>query len=256
MSDAMVPSYRVQRDRPGVPWMMLAAAGGLLAVGGVAAGGWWAFQSMGGSGVPVVEADPRPFKVRPDDPGGLRVPNQNALVLERPGNRQAQAAPRADGLVPEAEAPNLALLRAAVAPPPVIAPRPVPTPQSDAVVATEAPEEEVTLASLPFPPPAAPEPPGAATTVAAAVPAPVAGGRALVQLAAVGSEEAARGEWDRLARRAPELFQGRSPVVQRVEREGGSPLFRLRASGFADSDSAAQFCEQARARSLACILVR
>jgi hypothetical protein len=242
--------------------MMLAAAGGLLAVGAVAAGGWWAFQSMGGGGVPVVEADPRPFKVRPDDPGGLRVPNQNALVLERPGNRQAQAAPRADGLVPEAEAPNLALLRAAVAPPPVIAPRPVPmaVPEPDSVVATEAPEETATLASLPFPPPAAPLPPGApapaAAPAAASVPGPVAGGRALVQLAAVGSEEAARGEWDRLARRAPELFQGRSPVVQRVERDGGSPLFRLRASGFADADSAAQFCEQARARGLACILVR
>ncbi|MGG5885579.1 SPOR domain-containing protein [Falsiroseomonas sp. HC035] len=256
MSDAMVPSYRVQRDRPGVPWMMLAAAGGLLAVGGVAAGGWWAFQSMGGGGVPVVEADPRPFKVRPDDPGGLRVPNQNALVLERPGNRQAQAAPRADGLVPEAEAPNLALLRAAVAPPPVIAPRPMPVPEPDSVVATEAPEEAATLASLPFPPPAAPAPPTSPSPAAAAVPAPVANGRALVQLAAVGSEEAARGEWDRLTRRAPELFQGRSPVVQRVERESGSPLFRLRASGFADADSAAQFCEQARARSLACIPVR
>jgi hypothetical protein len=84
----------------------------------------------------------------------------------------------------------------------------------------------------------------------------VAGGRALVQLAAVGSEEAARSEWDRLARRAPELFQGRSPVVQRVDRDGGTPLFRLRASGFADQDTAAQFCEQARGRGLACIPVR
>jgi hypothetical protein len=241
--------------------MMLAAAGGLLAVGGVAAGGWWAFQSMGGGGIPLVEADPRPFKIRPDDPGGLRVPNQNALVLERPGNRQLQAAPRADGLVPEAEAPNLALLRAAVAPPPVIAPRPVvsapvvpETPAPDAIVAAEPPQEEATLASLPFPPPAAPAPPAVAATSAA--PAPVASGRALVQLAAVGSEEAARGEWDRLARRAPELFQGRSPVVQRVDRDGGTPLFRLRAGGFADQDTAAQFCEQARTRGLACILVR
>jgi cell division septation protein DedD len=251
MSDAMVPSYRVQRDRPGIPWMMLAAAGGLLAVGAVGAGGWWAFQSMGGGGVPLVEADPRPFKVRPGDPGGLRVPNQNALVLERPGSRQAQAAPRANGLVPEAEAPNLALLRAAVAPPPVVAPRPV-APQPDAIVATEPPQEEVTLASLPFPPPAAPARPAAP----AAIPAPAAGGRALVQLAALGTEEAARAEWDRLARRAPELFQGRSPVVQRVEREGGTPLFRLRAGGFTDADTAAQFCEQARARSLACLPVR
>jgi hypothetical protein len=254
MSDAMVPSYRVQRDRPGIPWMMLAAAGGLLAVGAVGAAGWWAFQSMGGGGVPLVEADPRPFKVRPGDPGGLRVPNQNALVLERPGSRQAQAAPRANGLVPEAEAPNLTLLRAAVAPPPVVAPRPVApaAPQPDAIVGAEPPQEDATLASLPFPPPAAPARPATAVSV----PVPVAGGRSLVQFAAVGSEDAARAEWDRLARRAPELFQGRSPVVQRVEREGGTPLFRLRAGGFADADAAAQFCEQARTRSLACLPVR
>ncbi|NKC34580.1 hypothetical protein HEQ75_27255, partial [Roseomonas sp. BU-1] len=128
MSDMMVPSYRVPREAQGLPWRMVAVAGGMLAVVAAGAGGWWAFQRVGGGGgIPLVEADPRPFKVRPDDPGGLRVPNQNALVLERPGNRQSPAqAGRPAELVPEAEAPDIALLRAAVAPPPVVAPVPVP----------------------------------------------------------------------------------------------------------------------------------
>ncbi|WP_439597862.1 SPOR domain-containing protein [Falsiroseomonas sp.] len=252
MSDMMVPSYRVQREPSGVPWRMLAVAGGMLAVVAVGAGAYWAFTGSGGGGVPVVEADPRPFKVRPEDPGGLRVPNQNALVLERPGNRQAAQQPGRNGsMVPEPEAPNLDLLRAAVAPPPVVAPRPLPRPAEPA-----APQAEPAAArtGAPAPAPAAPATPTPAA--APAVPRVVAGGRVMVQLAAVASEEAARSEFERISRRAPELFEGRSPVVQRLEREGQSPLFRLRTAGFADQDGARQFCEALRARSLACIPVR
>lgn len=78
----------------------------------------------------------------------------------------------------------------------------------------------------------------------------------MVQLAAVTSEDGARSEFDRIARRAPDLFEGLSPVVQRLDREGQSPLFRVRTTGFADQDSARQFCEALRARNFACIPVR
>jgi hypothetical protein len=77
-----------------------------------------------------------------------------------------------------------------------------------------------------------------------------------VQLGALGSEEAARAEWERLTRRAPELFQGRAPIVTKLEREGQPPLFRLRTAGLADLDTAGQFCEQLRARGAACVPVR
>ncbi len=240
MSDMMVPSYRVQRDPSGVPWRMLAVAGGMLAVVAVGAGGYWAFQSSGGGSIPVVEADPRPFKVRPDDPGGLRVPNQNALVLERPGNRQSAAQTgRPAGVVPETEAPNLDLLRAAVAPPPVVAPQPVP--------------REVQLPDLAAISEAAPQP--AAEPAAAPEPAPRTG-RVMVQLAAVTSEEGARSEFERISRRVPDLFEGLTPVVQRLDRDGQIPLFRVRARGFNDQDSARQFCEALRGRNFACIPVR
>lgn len=242
MSDMMVPSYRVQRDPSGVPWRMLAVAGGMLAMVAVGAGGYWAFQTSGGGSVPVVEADPRPFKVRPDDPGGLRVPNQNALVLERPGNRQSTAqSDQPAGLVPEPEAPNLDLLRAAAAPPPVVAPLPVPRAfdRPDPVAISEA----------------VPEPAAAPRPAQAAAPVPRTG-RVMVQLAAVTSEEGARSEFDRIARRAPDLFEGLRPVVQRLDRDGQNPLYRVRTTGFDDQDSARQFCEALRARNFACIPVR
>jgi hypothetical protein len=247
MSDAVVPSYRVHREGSGLPWRMLAVAGGMLAVLAAGAAGWWALGKLGNRTVPVIEADERPFKIRPADAGGLRVPNQNELVLERPGQRsQAPVGTgRAPALAPPAEAPDLGGLRAAVQPPPA----PVrPAPQA-------APAASLQPAPAPTPvqeAPAAASPPA----VVAPAPRPAPSGRLQVQLAAVSSEEAARGEWERLSRRMPELLGSRQPIVTRLEREGQPPLFRLRTSGLPDAEAVREFCEQVRARGGACVPVR
>lgn len=237
MSEAIVPSYRVAREPAGAAWRMVAVAGGLLGVIGLGAVGWWGVQRLGGTGsVPVVEADPRPFKIRPDDPGGLRVPNQSEMILERPSHRAqtpAQAG-RPATMAPAAEVPNLEGLRAAVAPPP--APVPAASPVQAPVQAT----------------PAAP----AATVTAPGAAQSLFGGRATVQLGALPTADAARAEWDRLARRLPDLFDGRSPSILRFERDGAAPMFRLRLTGLADNDAAARFCEQVRGRGGACVPVR
>jgi hypothetical protein len=216
---------------------MAAIAGGILGLLGIGAAGWWGLQRMGGAGgVPVIEADPRPFKIRPTDPGGLRVPNQSELILERPAQRSqtpAQAG-RPAAIAPPAEAPNLEGLRAAVAPPPAPPPPPAAAPAASA--------------PAPAPPAAAPAAP--------AGPAAMFGGRATVQLGALPSADAARAEWDRLARRLPELFEGRSPTILRLDRDGAPPMFRLRLTGLADNDAAGRFCEQVRARGGACVPVR
>jgi len=170
MSDAMVQSWRPLRRETALPWRLLAAAGGLLAI--VVSGGavWWGWQKLSVRTIPVVEADTRPFKVRPGDPGGLRVPNQTELVLERPGNRTAQA-PRAGAVAPETEAPNVNGLRAAVTPPP---PRPAAPPQAaPQVVPTPVPAARTAtpqaVIAQPMVPPGAP--PGA-TPIAPAAPRP------------------------------------------------------------------------------------
>jgi cell division septation protein DedD len=243
---------------------MLAVAGGVLGVLALGAGGYLAWQSLGGSrSVPVVEADPRPFKVRPDDPGGLRVPNQGELILERPSARAQTSAQggRPAAVAPPAEAPNIDGLRAAVQPPlpPVAAPSPAPaaaTPAA-AVAAAVAPPAPAPAAPLqPARPAAAPAQPPQAAAPAAPPPARPATGRVQVQLGALASEEAARAEWDRLARRAPELFGGRSPQITRLDRGDQPPLFRLRTGGMADQDAAAQFCDQVRAKGGACTPIR
>lgn len=264
MSDAMVPSYRLHRPTSAIPWRMIGMAGGVLAFVAAGAAGWWAIQRIGARSVPLVEADPRPFKVRPSDPGGLRVPNQGELVLERAGQRPATASgTRAPGLAPETEAPNIDRLRAAVAPPPVVASAPTwppagqgrpsgqPATAPATTAAAPAPSAQVPTAQVP-----AAQAPAAAPAAEPARPPAIGTGRVQVQLAALTSEDGARSEWERIGRRAPELFQGRSPAVVRLERDGQPALFRLRTGGFADQAAAREFCEAVRARGATCIPVR
>nr|WP_246503928.1 SPOR domain-containing protein [Plastoroseomonas arctica] len=181
----------------------------------------------GSGSVPLIEADPRPVRVRPTDPGGLRVQNQDELIFDRdrrPTNTGAR-------LAPEAEGPRLDALRQQVAPPPA----PTPAPST---------------------PPAAAAPSTPATPAAARTPPPATTGRIQVQIGALPTEEAARTEWDRLARRAPELLGDRRPAVTRFEREGQPALFRLRTGLFADAEAARTFCESLRAKGGNCTVIR
>src|SRR4051794_26676872 len=142
---------------------MLAVAGGLLGV--VALGGAvaWGVSRMGPQPVPVIEADARPLKVRPENPGGMIVPNQDQLVLEPIAvRREAERRGGSAKLDAGPEAPQLDLLqRQAAPPPPTLA---VPAPQAPTALATNAapmaPPVAAPLAPVvtPRPVPAAPIP--------------------------------------------------------------------------------------------------
>jgi len=75
----------------------------------VAAGAGWYF--LRGSGVTFtpgavgfIKADPAPYKIRPDNPGGLQVENQDKLVYDRVAKGDAPA--RVENLLPPAEEPK------------------------------------------------------------------------------------------------------------------------------------------------------
>ena len=81
MSDAMMPSWRVRPQAKaggglGIPRRVWWIGGGSLLALALAGGTIWGLSKFGPRGVPVIEADARPFKVRPDSPGGALVPNQ------------------------------------------------------------------------------------------------------------------------------------------------------------------------------------
>jgi hypothetical protein len=255
--------------------LLLLAGGlaGLVAVGGLVA---WGVSRMGDGTIPVVQADARPVKIRPDDRGGLRVANQDEIIFER--RMPGQAFDASGRLAPAAEAPNLDALRAATAPPPAaVSPAPpavpaapaesaaAPAPAPAAVVQNAAPAPRqpaaaapaaAPQAAAPAPAPRALQPPSAPSQPApvAAVAPRTASGNVVVQLGALDSEAGARAEWERLAKRAPDVLGSRRPQVIRFEREGKPTMWRLRTS--VDSrDSAGSLCESVRSAGGACAVV-
>lgn len=247
MSDLAVPSWRPRQEKQGISVRMLAVAGGLLGVVALAGAVAWGVSRMGPQPVPVIEADARPLKVRPENPGGMIVPNQDQLVLEPIAvRREAERRGGSAKLDAGPEAPQLDLLQRQAAPPPPTLAAPVPAPQAPTALATNA---------APMAPPvAAPLAPVVTPRPVPAAPTPTAPGRAMIQLGALATEEAARAEWDRVAKRVPELA-GFQPRITKVEREGQPPLFRLRAGGLADAAAAKSLCEAVKTKGGACVPV-
>lgn len=237
------PAYRApmvaRGERQRTRRLALIGAGAVVAVFAAVFGIRAMVTGGGGRGgdVPVVEADARPTRVRPEQPGGLAVPNQDRLIFDRPAGRAAGTAPQQAALAPPPEAP---------APPPrTPTPPPAPPPQAAAPPApVPAPTQPV--AARPAAPAATPAQP-------AALPPPTPAGRVQVQLAAVGTREEALAEWERARRRAPELVASRSPNVVPLEREGRT-LYRLRTGGFADGAAARTWCEQIRTKGFSCFI--
>jgi hypothetical protein len=210
----------------------------------------WSSVGQHGGQVPVVQADSRPVRVKPANPGGMQIPGLGADT----GSGDSVAS--ADKLAPAPETPDPQALASQVRPaapaatqtgptPPVVAP-------AQPVIAAVAPPAPATAA----PPPAAAKP---AQVAAAAVPeqraaAPAARtpvGRTQVQLAAVGTETAARQEWDRLAHRMPGVLGSHHPVFSKIERDGHT-LWRLRTGDFATEAEASQFCQEVKAKGGGC----
>lgn len=50
----------------------------------------------GPGGIPLVKADPDPVKIKPKDPGGLKVPHKNMTVYERLEGSQRKVVPAGD----------------------------------------------------------------------------------------------------------------------------------------------------------------
>jgi len=185
--------------------------------------------------VPVIQADSRPLRVKPDNPGGMQVAGANDEIMS------GDAGPQADKLLPPPEMPLPQSLKPhaaeSAAPPHAVAPNVPPA------------AEPVSLpppAALPEQKPAAPAKPGNAVS------AQPSGGKATqVQLAAMESEQLAMTEWQRLARRMPDVLGGRQPAVVKAEHDGRT-VWRLRTGGFSDIAQATAFCERVRSKGGGC----
>jgi hypothetical protein len=233
------PSYRPAPKRrrlgPGLARMGMVAAsfGGVLLL--VLAGR--ALIGQHRTGVPVIEAEAGPVRIKPVNAGGMQVTGADF----NPGGDANQA------LAPAAEQPQIDALRAQLhAVKRELARQAAETAQvhketaqvqklaeakAEARIAAPAPLQHAS-AVLHVPAPALGQ-----------VPAPVKGVPAgtAVQLAALTDEAGARREWGILLKKAPDLLGGRTPEVTRAQ-VAGRTMWRLRMAGFGSVAEASGFC--------------
>jgi len=218
--------------------------------------------------VPVIHAEDKPIKVKPQDRGGMDVPNQDKLIYDQmaaktppsqperllPPPEQAQTPPPAETKptqvetkpAPAADAMPPKAMTAAAPPPPV--PQAAPTP----VKPTTPPAKP---AAAPAKPAAAPPP--ASAPVAAPVAAPVTsrGGGWVVQLGAVQSEAQAKSEWARLKAMHKDQLDNLGPDIVRVDLGAKGIFWRVRG-GPLDEAQARMLCAELAKQSQGCIVAR
>ena len=264
------PSYRTPRHRPGMDpntRKLALIAGGLGAALLVMVGAWSLTGAKSG-GIPVVEADSRPLRVKPDktqmgpDADEPAATGKQALAptpeapkpeaLKAPVDKAAADKAAAEKLAAgkrEAEETAKAKALADAAAPPSAAPPSSVTPAPQTAIAQAPIPTRPTLQPVALTSPIAAAPAPAVPSQQAARPAPASGTQ--VQLAAVISEQAALSEWSRLEKRMPDILGGRRPAVVKAERDGKT-FFRLRTGGFADTAQASSFCEKIRTKGGTC----
>ncbi len=220
------PSYRPAAPASGLDpdmrRMAIAAAG----FGGVLALviGVFSMSHHAHHGVPVILAQSGPVRIKPLDPGGMKVAGAD------------EVSGGAERLAPEPEKPALHALRAKI--------RSAPKPVEQALAAPVAPAPVAVAAPAPAVAPAAPV---QHASVQAAMPAADQPPGTAVQLAAFESQQAAEQDWGKLAEKIPGLFDGHTPEVERAT-VAGRVVYRLRTGGFANIAAATAFCGKVRAK--------
>lgn len=255
----------------------LAAGVVLVAFGGAI---WYAYQagSAAGGDAPLVRAPEGSARHKPDDPGGLAVPDRDKHVYDRvngaPGAEDVQLRPgpelpldkpepahhentmveAVEGMVdPLAErAPSAAIVEDQE-------PAPIPdAPQAPAsatkfgeAAPSVKPAEPQAQAVAPAP---TPTPTPAPAPAAAAPAASAAPGSYMLQLGAFGTQAAANAAWE-AARSKFTLLGGLTRDVDVLDRDGRT-LYRLRGGSFADKAAADAACGQLKAGAHPCFVTK
>ncbi len=259
--DIPPPSYR----RPARRGLDPASRRLVLIAGGIGAALLVVFLvgSLGGrqrQGVPVIEANSGPIRVKPQDPGGMKIADEEESIVSGAAESGGATQSAPARLAPPPEVPAPQALRAETAPQPA-------TPPATTAAPAQAPSAPMASASTASAPPSSAHAPAAAGAGGAAGTAPRAKAasessreheagrehahRFGVQLAALRSEDEARQEWERLAHKMPDLLAGKRPAIARTEREGQT-YWRLRTGAFADAAEATAFCQRVRAKGAGC----
>lgn len=245
-----------------VPAILLTLGVMALFVGGL----WFAYvqgtkhaqapAAGSGDAAPLIRADERPTKIKPDQPGGMAIPDQNvSLYNDKPGK------PQLEKLLPGPEQP---IARPAAPPPPPAKEAAAPAPAAPPPAAEHPPQLQPPLAGAAKPaikPPIEPKPPAQPKPAAPAAATPVstgaaAGGPVQIRLGSLRTPEAAREEWARIKREHADLLGDLKANAVPIDLGEKGVYYRIVAGPLADAAAAERLCGELKRRNRGCILAR
>ena len=241
---------------------LLATALAVLVMGLFGGGLWFAYvQEKGHAGgdaaggdVPLIRADERPTKVKPERPGGMEIPDRDKLIynpthaltehlLPPPEKPMPRPVPPPPTPSPQPEATRSAT---GAAPATSAAPANRPRRRSPGAIPTAQPQQQAAA-----PPSKAPQQaPGASK------PAAAKGAGTRLQLGSLRSEEAARQEWERIKHKNADLLGSLSASAIRADLGDKGIYYRIQTGPVADPASAERICGELKQRSIGCIIAR
>lgn len=263
-------------------WMSIGFV--ICAVGGFIALAWYAYQNsiqpISEEEIPLVEAEDRPFKEAPEDPGGWQFDHQDKSVYNQLAGGEEKERPVAERLLPAPEEPVQRppveeLLANGLSPEPVreaqpggevvLAPtnaEPEPpqpareTVQENAQPAAE-PEAEQVAESKPAAVPAdKPAAPAATPAPAKTQPIQTTPGQFLVQLGSFRANADAEAAWSRIAKAHSARLSGHGHTVERADLGAKGVYYRLQYGPFNDDATAKNICEYLQQNKQACLVVK
>ncbi len=227
-SDQRAELFAETRDREARPQFraLLVTRAALLVMGLFAGGLWFAYMqglrhaSVGVADVPLIRADERPTKVKPEKPGGMEIPDRDKMIYT-----QKRAA--VEHLLPAPEKPM---------------PRPIASP---------------TPAAQPEPPQPASAGAPAAPGAAAVTPGPVLPAQPQQSGTKLSGKTAsapvARQEWDRIKRTNADLLASVSATPIRADLGDKGVFYRIQTAPIADAD---RICGELKRRNIGCIIAQ
>jgi len=243
-------------ESPARSHRVIGAVLALLVMALFAGGLWFAYlkgthsagTSIANGDVPLIRADQRPTKIKPQRPGGMEIPDKDNLIYN-PSHAQIEH------LLPPPEKPM---------------PRPGPplpqaTTSAPATTSPAAPPGQTGPITPALPPmtPASPQPqqsvvappgPGApalSKPLSSQATAGTAGPR--LQLGSVRSRDAARQEWDRIKRKNSDLLGSLSATSVRADLGDKGVFYRIQTAPVADAE---RICGELKRRNIGCIVAR
>ena len=176
---------------------------------------------------PRITADNTPFKIKPEEVGGVQTPNQDKVVFEV-----------MDGKSPDTKA----------------SPEPLP----EAPIKIQAPEPIVKAPSRPAvtPSPVTKPVQRPAATTQQDTDVAVRGGEWVVQVSSTRSQADAAAVWTTLRGKFPDLVAGKYADVKRADLEDKGVYYRTRIAGMADKTAANSLCNAFKAAGQACFVTK